>query len=246
MLHKIFENHSLLYHNNQFLPPFLKMHLKRTTIAVFAALALSISGFSQTALNNSLDSLSYAIGVNIGQSLKQQGVQPNTEIIGKAIKDFLAEGQLAMQPEACNSYIQSYFQNQYMAKAEANRSVSEAYLAANKEKPDVLSLPSGLQYKILKAGEGAKPTTESKVKVHYEGKTIDGNVFDSSLQRGTPAEFGVTQVIKGWTEALQLMSVGSVWELYIPAELAYGAQGPPAIGPNQALIFEVQLLEILP
>lgn len=223
------------------------MNLKKNTITLFAALAISISSFSQTALTNSLDSLSYAIGVNIGQSLKQQGVKPNTEIIGKAIQDFLTADAMAMQPEACNSYIQSYFQNQYMAKAEGNRKASEAYLEANKAQAGVVTLPSGLQYKVLKEGVGAKPTTASKVKVHYEGKTIDGAIFDSSIKRGQPAEFGVTQVIKGWTEALQLMPVGSTWELYIPSELAYSTRGQgEQIGPNQALIFEVQLIEILP
>ncbi len=221
------------------------MYLRKTVFVLIAALALSTHGFSQISLKNSLDSLSYAIGINIGQSLKQQGVQPNSDMIAQAIKDFLSQSQLAMQPEACNSYIQSYFQNQYTVKAEENRKVSENYLAENKSKTEVTTLPSGLQYKIIQAGNGAKPATTDKVKVHYEGKTIDGQIFDSSIQRGEPAEFGVTQVIQGWVEALQLMPVGSIWELYIPAELAYGSRGSGQIGPNQALIFEVRLLDIV-
>lgn len=221
------------------------MYSRKTVFVFIAALAVSTYGFSQVNLKNSLDSLSYAIGINIGQSLKQQGVQPNSEIIGQAIKDFLSQSQLAMQPEACNNYIQSYFQNQYTVKAEENQKVSDNYLAENKSKADVTTLPSGLQYKIIQAGNGAKPATTDKVKVHYEGKTIDGQIFDSSIKRGEPAEFGVTQVIQGWVEALQLMPVGSIWELYIPAELAYGSRGSGQIGPNQALIFEVRLLDIV-
>lgn len=222
------------------------MNTKKTLLSIFATLCIVVSGFSQTTLTNSLDSLSYAIGVNIGQSFTQQGVKPNTQLVAQAIEDVLNKQGMIIQPAQCNAYIQSYFQNKMMAKAEANRKSSEAFLLAKKSEEGVVSLPSGLQYKVLTAGTGEKPTTASKVKVHYEGKTIDGNIFDSSLQKGTPAEFGVTQVIKGWTEALQLMPVGSVWELYIPTNLAYGMQAPPAIGPNQALIFEVRLLEILP
>lgn len=222
------------------------MNTKKTTIVFFFALFVAASGFSQTKLTNSLDSLSYAIGVNIGQSLSQQGVKPNTDLIAKAISDVLGSKPTAIELQECNVYIQSYFQNQMMNKAVENGKASEQFLTENKGKPGVISLPSGLQYKIITAGTGAKPVTSSKVKVHYEGKTIDGEIFDSSLQRGTPTEFGVTQVIKGWTEALQLMPVGSVWEVYIPADLAYGTQAPPKIGPNQALIFEVRLLEIMP
>jgi FKBP-type peptidyl-prolyl cis-trans isomerase FklB len=222
------------------------MNTKKNILSLAAAFLITVSGFSQTTLTNSIDSLSYAIGVNIGQNLSQQGVQPNTDLIAKAISDVLGNKGMAIEPEECNVYIQSYFQNQMMNKAESNRKVSEEFLAVNKSKAGVVTLPSGLQYKILTAGTGVKPTTASKVKVHYEGKTIDGTIFDSSIQRGTPAEFGVTQVIKGWTEALQLMPVGSTWELYIPADLAYGTQAPPKIGPNQTLIFEVRLLEIMP
>jgi FKBP-type peptidyl-prolyl cis-trans isomerase FklB len=222
------------------------MNTKKNILSLAAAFLITVSGFSQATLTNSIDSLSYAIGVNIGQNLSQQGVQPNTDLIAKAISDVLGNKGMSIEPEECNAYIQSYFQNQMMNKAETNRKVSEEFLAANKSKAGVVTLPSGLQYKVLTAGTGAKPVTESKVKVHYEGKTIDGTIFDSSIQRGTPAEFGVTQVIKGWTEALQLMPIGSVWELYIPVDLAYGTQAPPKIGPNQALIFEVRLLEIMP
>jgi FKBP-type peptidyl-prolyl cis-trans isomerase FklB len=222
------------------------MNTKKNILSLAAAFLITVSGFSQTTLTNSIDSLSYAIGVNIGQNISQQGVQPNTDLIAKAISDVLGNKGMAIEPEECNAYIQSYFQNQMTNKAETNRKASEEFLTVNKSKAGVVTLPSGLQYNVLTVGTGAKPTIESKVKVHYEGKTIDGAIFDSSIQRGTPAEFGVTQVIKGWTEALQLMPIGSIWELYIPADLAYGTQAPPKIGPNQALIFEVRLLEIMP
>lgn len=222
------------------------MNTKNTFLSLTLSLFITSSAFSQITLSNSLDSLSYAIGVNIGQSFSQQGITPNTAIVEKAIQDVLNNTGTIIEPKQCNSYIQSYFQNQVMIKAGANQKASEEFLNANKTKDGVVILPSGLQYKVLTSGSGEKPTASSKVKVHYEGKTIDGKVFDSSLQRGTPTEFGVTQVIKGWTEALQIMPVGSIWELYIPANLAYGMQAPPAIGPNQALIFEVRLLEILP
>ena len=119
------------------------------------------------------------------------------------------------------------------------------FLAENKTKPGIVTTASGLQYQVLVAGTGEKPTSADRVKVHYQGSLLDGTVFDSSIKRGEPATFGVTQVISGWVEALQLMPVGSKWKLFIPSELAYGPQGPPSIGPDQLLIFEVELLEIV-
>jgi FKBP-type peptidyl-prolyl cis-trans isomerase FklB len=126
-----------------------------------------------------------------------------------------------------------------------NQEEGSKFLGENAQQEDVVSLPSGLQYKVIETGEGDKPGPADVVKVHYEGRLIDGTVFDSSMQRGVPAEFPVNRVIAGWTEALQLMTVGSQWELYIPADLAYGAQGAGgAIGPNATLIFKVELLDI--
>jgi FKBP-type peptidyl-prolyl cis-trans isomerase FklB len=129
--------------------------------------------------------------------------------------------------------------------ADQNKATGDAFMSANKTKPGVVTLPSGLQYKILVEGKGAQPSATDTVSVHYTGHLIDGTVFDSSIQRGQPATFPVNGVIPGWVEALQLMKVGSTWELYIPAKLAYGEQGvPPAIGPNETLIFKVQLLDV--
>lgn len=214
---------------------------------IIVALFISNTSLAQLNVKNSLDSLSYAIGVNIGQNLKQQGLTPNTDLLASAIKDILAGNALYMDANECNGYIQSYFQNIYTKKAEENRKIGEEFLASNKTKEGVKSLPSGLQYRIIKAAtsSNAKPTATSKVKVNYEGRTIDGQIFDSSIKRGTPAEFGCNQVIRGWTEILQLMSPGDNWEVYIPSDLAYGTQGSQAIGPNQVLIFTIELLDIV-
>ena len=162
----------------------------------------------------------------------------------KAIDQILNGQTVLMEANAADAYIQAYFQNESMKKAAANKEVGDKFLAENKSKAGVVTLPSGLQYLIMKEGTGEKPASTDKVKVHYHGTLIDGSVFDSSVNRGEPAEFGVTQVIQGWIEALQLMPVGSKWKLFIPSNLAYGPQGPPSIGPNQVLIFEVELLEI--
>ncbi|GAB2626140.1 FKBP-type peptidyl-prolyl cis-trans isomerase [Emticicia sediminis] len=196
-------------------------------------------------MKNGVDSISYAIGMNIAGNLKQQNLKVNSAMMAKAIDQILNGQTTWMDPNAANAYIQGYFQNESMKKGAANKAVGDKFLAENKTKAGVVTLPSGLQYSIMKEGNGAKPASSDKVKVHYHGTLIDGSVFDSSVERGQPAEFGVTQVIQGWVEALQLMPVGSKWKLFIPSNLAYGPQGPPSIGPNQVLIFEVELLDIV-
>jgi FKBP-type peptidyl-prolyl cis-trans isomerase FklB len=196
-------------------------------------------------LKNSIDSLSYAIGVNIGDNLRGQKINANTEILAAAISEALKDSKSVMTSEQCGTYIQSYFQKQTSKAGDENKKKSDTFLAANRSKEGVKITESGLQYKVLTQGTGNKPAATDQVKVHYHGTLIDGTVFDSSVNRGEPATFGVSQVIKGWVEALQLMEVGSKWTLYIPSELAYGAQGPPSIGPNQALVFDVELLDIV-
>ena len=200
---------------------------------------------SSESMKNGIDSISYAIGMNIAGNLKQQNLKVNSTIMAKAIDQVLNGQTTLMDGNAANAYIQGYFQNESMKKGAANKAVGDKYLAENKTKAGVVTLPSGLQYSIMKEGTGEKPASTDKVKVHYHGTLIDGSIFDSSVERGQPAEFGVTQVIQGWVEALQLMPVGSKWKLFIPSNLAYGPQGPPSIGPNQVLIFEVELLEIV-
>ncbi len=203
-------------------------------------------------LKTEKDKLSYAIGVNVGRSLQKDAVEVEANIVTQGLKDALAGGKTLITEDEAKALITALQtdlhkkQDQAMqAAGEANKKQGEAFLAANKAKDGVVTLPSGLQYKVLTEGKGPKPTPSDTVVCNYKGTLIDGTEFDSSYKRGQPATFPVGQVIKGWTEALQLMPVGSKWELFIPSEMAYGPRGPtPAIGANSTLIFEVELLSI--
>jgi FKBP-type peptidyl-prolyl cis-trans isomerase FklB len=200
----------------------------------------------QHLLKTTNDSLSYAIGVSVAGFYKEQGVKDvNVTLVSKAINDALKGGKPLLTEQQCNSVIIGYVQRVKSEKASGNRMAGEAFLADNKTKPGVVTLPSGLQYLILKQGDGPKPTTADKVKCHYHGTLIDGTVFESSVQRGQPIEFAVTGVIAGWTEALQLMPVGSKWRLFIPSGLAYGDQDNGKIKGGSVLIFDLDLLEIM-
>jgi FKBP-type peptidyl-prolyl cis-trans isomerase FklB len=219
---------------------------KILTAVLTAIVAFQIqTSLGQSVLTNDLDSLSYAIGVNIGQSLRSQNVKPNTEVLKSAINDILAGGSLAISETECSTFIQNYFQKAASVVGDANLKVGNDFLEKNKLKTEVVTTESGLQYQVLTAGTGVKPITTDKVKVHYHGTLIDGTVFDSSVERGTPATFGVTQVINGWVEGLQLMPMGSKYKFFIPAKLAYGSNGQGKIGPNSALIFDVELIDII-
>jgi FKBP-type peptidyl-prolyl cis-trans isomerase len=204
------------------------------------------------------DKLSYAIGLSIGKTLKQRDYADDktvdTNILARAIRDVLTdktplltdqEAQTALT--AFQAEVRKKQELQMQVAGENNKKEGEAFLAANKTKEGVVTLPSGLQYKILQEGTGPKPTAADTVVVNYRGTLLNGTEFDSSFKRGQPATFGVGQVIKGWTEALQLMPVGSKWQVFIPSDLAYGLRGAGRdIGPNSTLVFEVELLSIQP
>ena len=194
-----------------------------------------------------MDKISYALGLSIGNNFQNSGINNlQVEDFVKGVNDVLSGAQPAISYDEAKQIINEFFMNLQKQKLELNKKAGEEFLTINKGKAGVVTLPSGLQYQVLQKGEGAKPTATDKVKCHYHGTLINGTVFDSSVQRGQPAVFGVSQVIPGWVEALQLMPVGSKWRLFIPSELAYGEHGAgDAIEPNSTLIFDVELLEIV-
>jgi len=198
------------------------------------------------------DKVSYSIGLDIGKNLKRQGMEIDTRILAQGIEDAVAGGATLLTEEQMRETM-SQFQQEQMARQSAratelgdkNKKEGEAFLAANAKQDGVKALPSGLQYKIVTPGSGKKPKATDTVTTQYRGTLIDGTEFDSSYRRGQPASFPVTGVIPGWTEALQLMPVGSKWQLFIPSPLAYGPRGAgEQIGPNATLVFEIELLGI--
>jgi FKBP-type peptidyl-prolyl cis-trans isomerase FklB len=207
------------------------------------------------ALTTRKQKFSYALGMNIGtgykQGLDKQGVEFDPALVAAGVKDALLGGKTRLTQEQAQAVLTEVktevgkrMQEQAQAAGSKNKAEGEAFLTANKTKEGVVTLPSGLQYKILTEGKGPKPTASDSVVCNYRGTLVNGTEFDSSYKRGQPATFGVSQVIKGWTEALQLMPVGSKWQLFIPANLAYGERGPGEIGPDSTLIFEVELMSI--
>jgi FKBP-type peptidyl-prolyl cis-trans isomerase FklB len=204
------------------------------------------------ALTTPKDKASYAIGMNIGSSLRKDSVDVNTAIVLRGMRDALAGGKMLLTADEAKAAMVA-LQTEVREKQEKNMAISgdvnkakgDAFLAANKAKDGIVTLPSGLQYKIVTPGTGPKPTLSDSVVCNYRGTLIDGTEFDASSKHGGPATFPVGQVIKGWTEALQLMPVGSKWQLYIPSDLAYGSRGAGGdIGPNSTLIFDIELLSI--
>ena len=203
------------------------------------------------ALKTEKDKFSYALGMNLGNSLHRQSVPVDPAILLRGLKDALAGKTLMTDDDAraalkaVQTEMQKKMQETMQAAGAANKKEGDAFLATNKTKEGVTTLPSGLQYKILTAGTGPKPTATDSVVCNYRGTLINGKEFDSSYKRGEPATFPVNGVIKGWTEALQLMPVGSKWQLFVPADLAYGDRGAGTdIGPGSTLIFEVELVSI--
>jgi len=219
------------------------------------AVGFAVTTFGQDAaaldLKNPKQRASYSIGVDIGTNMKRQELDIDAKAMAAGLSDALTGKPALSESDMKESLLT--FQKEMMAKMQAkqqvegdkNKKAGEEFLAANAKKEGVKALPSGLQYKVVKAGAGKTPKATDKVKVHYHGTLIDGTVFDSSVERGEPIELDVNGVIPGWTEALQLMKEGDKWQLYIPGKLAYGEQGAGSkIGPNSALIFDVELISI--
>lgn len=196
-----------------------------------------------------MDKLSYALGLNVGYSYLASGINKlHVGDFAEGVRAVMEAKEPAISIDEAKQIINEFL-TQLQAEAEkageANLQAGEAFLAENARREGVITLPSGLQYEVLATGEGRKPKATDKVQCHYHGTLIDGMVFDSSVQRGTPAVFGVNQVIPGWVEALQLMNEGSRWKLYIPSKLGYGAQGAGPIPPHSTLIFEVELIKVI-
>jgi FKBP-type peptidyl-prolyl cis-trans isomerase FklB len=202
-------------------------------------------------LETEKDKTSYAIGLNVGKSLHRDSIDVDPKIVMQGLEDALAGGQVLLTDDEVKTVLGD-LQNQMRQKQEeqrqalieTNKKEGDAFMAANSSKEGVVTLPSGLQYKILVAGTGPKPAATDSVVCNYRGSLLDNTEFDSSYKRGQPATFPVTGVIKGWTEALELMPVGSKWQLFIPPDLAYGERGQGPIGPNATLVFEVELVSI--
>lgn len=194
-----------------------------------------------------MDKVSYALGLSIGNNFLNSGIKDlQIEDFVKGLSDVLKEEKPEITYDEAKQVINDYFLKLQREKLEINKKAGEEFLNINKGRTGVVELPSGLQYQVLKQGTGEKPKATDKVKCHYHGTLINGTVFDSSVDRGTPAVFGVNQVIPGWVEALQLMPVGSKWRLFIPSQLAYGEHGAgEMIEPNSTLIFDVELLDIV-
>jgi FKBP-type peptidyl-prolyl cis-trans isomerase FklB len=210
----------------------------------------------ESPLKTQMEKVSYTIGASIGKDMKQQGLDIDVALLAQGMKDALAGGKMLMTEEQMRATMGQFSAEmsqkqaaEMKKRAEENKAAGDAFMAANKTKPGVVTLPSGLQYKVLKAGTGKKPLATNSVEVNYRGTLINGTVFDQSDKGdGKPITLSLTRVIPGWKEALQRMSVGSKWQLVIPPQLAYGPQGTPGgpIGPNSTLIFEIELLAIKP
>jgi len=202
---------------------------------------------AQKKITGKLDRFSYALGMSVASNLIKSGVTKlNSDLFLLALNDTFGGEMPKMMPAEANEILEEFMQQTNEDESKSNLEAGLQFLEEKKAEPGVEELPSGLQYKVLEQGEGESPTAESRVKCHYHGTLVDGTVFDSSVERGQPALFPVNAVIQGWTEALQMMPVGSKWRLFVPPELAYGEQGAgDVIGPNVTLVFDVELLEIV-
>jgi FKBP-type peptidyl-prolyl cis-trans isomerase FklB len=228
-----------------------KMKARIIIILCIALAASPAMAGEKKELKNQMDKVSYAIGLDMGNNLKKNEIEVDPDILARAIKDVFSGSKPLMTDQEARETLMA-FQKDLRAKqlernkviGEKNKKEGDAFLAKNKKENGVETLPSGLQYKVITEGKGKAPKASDTVTVNYSGTLINGTEFDSSYKRGQPATFPVSGVIKGWTEALQLMKEGSKWHLVIPADLAYGEQGRPGIPPNSVLIFDVELLSI--
>ncbi|MCP4696280.1 MAG: FKBP-type peptidyl-prolyl cis-trans isomerase [Gammaproteobacteria bacterium] len=230
--------------------------MKLRCITVAAMSLLAVQAVAGEAISNQQDKLSYSIGHNIGKdlgkNLKQQDIEVNIELFSKALRDGLTGAKPLMSEEEVKQTMMTFQKERVARQAEAKKAAAgknlgegEKFLAENKKKAGIITLDSGLQYKVIQSGKGKTPKLTDTVTTHYRGTLIDGTEFDSSYSRGKPASFQVNGVIKGWTEALQLMKEGDKWQLFIPAGLAYGERGAGGkIGSNSALIFDIELISV--
>lgn len=221
------------------------------SLALVGGVAFQAAAADQTVLTDPKQKLSYTMGMTLGNSWKAQDIDVDMEFVARAVKDVMSGNPTLISESEAREIITAYSkelrtkqEEKRKVQGEKNKTAGAAFLAENKGKPGVVTLPSGLQYKVMTEGKGEIPKATDMVKVNYRGTLLDGTEFDSSIKRGQPAVFGVNRVVKGWTAALQLMKVGSKWQLFIPAELAYGEMGSGRIAPNATLIFEVELLAI--
>jgi len=197
--------------------------------------------------------LSYAVGWDIGADIKRRTTEFDVESLITAIRDIVGNKEPKVGADemktlltALQEKVRAEQVEQFKKLSEENQAKSEAFLTANKVKTGIVELPSGVQYRIIEEGSGPRPSLDSRVSVHYRGSKLDGHEFDSSFARGTPEEFTVNAVLKGWQEVLPLMKQGSTWQIFVPPELAFGARGNPPVGPNEALMFDLKLIEVLP
>jgi FKBP-type peptidyl-prolyl cis-trans isomerase FklB len=227
-------------------------YLMRFVFALIILIALMAGPAMAQDLSSEKGKLSYAVGWDIGEDIQRRGAEFDVETIIAAIRDSAAGKDPQVPPEemvAMLTELQKKVRQEqaeaFQKLAEENQKASEEFLANNLAKNGIVALPSGVQYRIIEEGEGARPGMESTVKVHYRGSKTNGHEFDSSFARGVPEEFTVASVLKGWQEVLPLMKTGATWQVFVPPELAFGARGNPPVGPNEALVFDLKLVEIV-
>jgi FKBP-type peptidyl-prolyl cis-trans isomerase FklB len=227
-------------------------YLMRSIFALVGLVALVATPAMAQDLTQDKEKLSYAVGWDIGEDIQRRGGEFNVDTIIAAIRDSAAGKDPQVPAEEMVAMLAELQQKVRQEQAEAfkkladeNQAKSEEFLAANVNKTGIVALPSGIQYRVIEEGDGSRPSMESTVKVHYRGSKINGHEFDSSFARGVPEEFTVNTVLKGWQEVLPLMKTGATWQVFVPPELAFGARGNPPVGPNEALIFDLKLVEIV-